>query len=114
VRYSMAQRCLCAIVLALFALVPAVHARPHLRAPAAAAASSAPSPSIATSSSGEAALVEHGSYRNSSGQQVHSPAHSLAGTVPSGASAKCRDASYSFSRNHRGTCSHHGGVAAWL
>jgi uncharacterized protein YraI len=35
-------------------------------------------------------------------------------TVPSGASARCNDGTYSFSQNRRGTCSHHGGVAEWL
>lgn len=29
------------------------------------------------------------------------------------ATAKCRDGTFSFSANHRGTCSHHGGVAVW-
>ena len=33
---------------------------------------------------------------------------------PPGATAKCRDGSYSFSQHHSGTCSHHGGVAVWL
>lgn len=31
-----------------------------------------------------------------------------------GATAQCRDGSYSFSANRSGTCSHHGGVARWL
>ena len=35
-------------------------------------------------------------------------------SAPPGASAKCRDGSYSFSQHHSGTCSHHGGVAVWL
>lgn len=35
-------------------------------------------------------------------------------TAPAGASARCRDGTYSFSQNRRGTCSHHGGVAEWL
>ena len=35
-------------------------------------------------------------------------------TVPAGATAQCRDGSYSFSEHRRGTCSHHGGVATWL
>lgn len=35
-------------------------------------------------------------------------------SVPPGACAVCRDGTYSFSRNRRGTCSHHGGVASWL
>ncbi|MCL5958996.1 MAG: DUF3761 domain-containing protein [Chloroflexi bacterium] len=35
-------------------------------------------------------------------------------TAPSGATAICKDGTYSFSQNRRGTCSHHGGVAQWL
>src|SRR5262249_35136753 len=35
-------------------------------------------------------------------------------THPPGASAICRDGTFSFSQNRRGTCSHHGGVARWL
>lgn len=31
----------------------------------------------------------------------------------SGATAKCRDGSLSYSEHRRGTCSHHGGVAVW-
>jgi len=50
-------------------------------------------------------------YINSAGNKVHSPAH--APSKPAGASAKCRDGTYSFSQNRRGTCSHHGGVAEW-
>lgn len=34
--------------------------------------------------------------------------------APSAATARCRDGTYSFSRHHSGTCSHHGGVATWL
>ncbi|HEV7658377.1 MAG TPA: DUF3761 domain-containing protein [Allosphingosinicella sp.] len=30
-----------------------------------------------------------------------------------GASAKCRDGTYSHSKHRSGTCSHHGGVAEW-
>ena len=33
---------------------------------------------------------------------------------PPGAAALCRDGSYSSSRHHQGTCSHHHGVAMWL
>lgn len=51
-------------------------------------------------------------YTNVDGNQVHSPAYS--DTVPAGASAQCRDGTYSFSQNRRGTCSSHGGVADWL
>ena len=40
-------------------------------------------------------------------QQATSPA-------PAGATARCRDGTYSFSQHRSGTCSHHGGVATWL
>ena len=38
----------------------------------------------------------------------------LAGPAPPGATARCRDGTYSFSEHRSGTCSHHGGVAVWL
>jgi hypothetical protein len=62
----------------------------------------------------ESQLVEHGSYINQDGVPVHSPAHTKNGEQPAGASAQCRDLSYSFSRHHQGTCSHHGGVSRWF
>lgn len=33
---------------------------------------------------------------------------------PPGATALCKDGTYSYSQHHSGTCSHHGGVAEWL
>lgn len=48
-------------------------------------------------------------YVNSQGNFVPSPSDN-----PAGASAKCRDGTYSYSQSRRGTCSHHGGVAQWL
>jgi len=51
-------------------------------------------------------------YINVDGNEVHSPAYS--DSVPAGATAKCRDGTYSFSQHRSGTCSHHGGVAQWL
>ena len=53
-----------------------------------------------------------GSYVNSRGHCVPRPRH--ANSAPSGASAQCRDGTYSFSENRRGACSHHGGVRRWL
>jgi hypothetical protein len=52
-------------------------------------------------------------YTNTYGERVRRPTFSSDGP-PAGASAQCRDGSYSFSRSRRGTCSHHGGVARWL
>jgi len=42
------------------------------------------------------------------------PAAASGGAAPPGATARCRDGTYSFSQHRSGTCSHHGGVAAWL
>lgn len=53
-----------------------------------------------------------GYYRNSDGVCVHRPA--AAPTAPAGATAQCKDGTYSFSKHHSGTCSHHGGVRRWL
>lgn len=52
------------------------------------------------------------SYVNVRGHCVHRPTR--ANRAPPGASAKCRDGTYSFSESRRGTCSWHGGVAQWL
>lgn len=52
------------------------------------------------------------SYVNASGHCVRRPV--AANNVPAGASARCRDGTYSFSEHRRGTCSYHGGVAQWL
>lgn len=52
------------------------------------------------------------SYINVDGDCVSGPVH--APSPPAGASARCEDGTYSFSRNRQGTCSHHGGVASWL
>jgi hypothetical protein len=65
-------------------------------------------------SADESQLIEHNHYLNKDGQEIHAPAHSKGAAVPAGATARCEDGSYSFSQNHRGTCSHHGGVTAWL
>lgn len=51
-------------------------------------------------------------YTNTYGERVQSPTYY--NSQPAGATALCRDGTYSFSRNRRGTCSHHGGVARWL
>ena len=51
-------------------------------------------------------------YTNSAGIRVQSPTYYP--SAPRGATARCVDGTYSFSKNRRGTCSHHGGVAQWL
>jgi Protein of unknown function (DUF3761) len=53
-----------------------------------------------------------GSYVNVDGNCISGPV--AAPSAPAGATAKCRDGTYSFSQHRSGTCSHHGGVATWL
>jgi len=70
---------------------------------------------LAARPSDQAAHVYPGSgdyYVNSDGRLVHRPVRSQ--QAPAGAAARCRDGTWSFSLRHRGTCSSHGGVAAWL
>ena len=59
-------------------------------------------------------VVEGRGYINSQGNWVPSPTRTANGQPPAGASARCRDGTFSFSQSRRGTCSHHGGVAEWL
>jgi hypothetical protein len=70
-------------------------------------------PTAQSQTSAPVVLSNNNHYTNSSGNVVHSPAKSSGG-VPAGATAACRDGSYSFSQHRQGTCSHHGGVSSWL
>ncbi|WP_261373112.1 DUF3761 domain-containing protein [Yersinia bercovieri] len=36
------------------------------------------------------------------------------GNIPSGATARCQDGTYSYSQQHSGACSRHKGVDSWL
>ncbi|WP_155847988.1 DUF3761 domain-containing protein, partial [Asticcacaulis benevestitus] len=53
-------------------------------------------------------------YTNSDGNTVRSPHKEVSGCAASGASARCRDGTCSFSQHRSGTCSRHGGVAEWM
>jgi hypothetical protein len=66
----------------------------------------------ANPSQGKVNCTSNGTYVNSDGKTVKRP-EDCSGP-PKGASAQCRDGSYSFSQNRRGTCSRHGGVGKWL
>jgi len=62
----------------------------------------------------QAATSQGRGYINSKGEWVPSPTRTADGKPPEGATAHCRDGTFSFSRTRQGTCSHHGGVAEWL
>jgi hypothetical protein len=86
---------------------------PVAKAPASKAAvakSSAPSKAPASKKPSSCDSSTH--YVNDSGNCVLRPTAPAA--APSGASAKCKDGTLSFSQHRKGTCSGHGGVAQWL
>jgi Protein of unknown function (DUF3761) len=87
---------------------------PVLQSLAAQAAKSVPAPHDANNSTTQAKpkCVDNGTYVNSQGETVKRP--ETCSSVPDGATAQCRDGSYSFSKSRRGTCSHRGGVSKWL
>jgi len=62
----------------------------------------------------ESKLESHRHYRSRRDDcEVHGPAKTLDGAKPPGASAKCRDGTWSFSHTRSGTCSGHRGVERW-
>jgi len=67
-----------------------------------------------TSQAPQAATSQGRGYINSQGEWVPSPTRTADGKPPSGATAHCRDGTFSFSHTRQGTCSHHGGVAEWV
>jgi len=79
--------------------------------------SSPPSTTPTTTSNGKtntskANCTNNGTYVNKEGRNVQRPENCSG--PPQGATAQCRDGSYSFSQSRRGTCSRHGGIASWL
>jgi hypothetical protein len=58
---------------------------------------------------GPAHAYRGGYYRSVDGSMVHGPTRGNQDYGP--VTARCRDGTRSFSHHHRGTCSHHGGVA---
>ncbi|MCU1367107.1 MAG: hypothetical protein JWL72_270 [Ilumatobacteraceae bacterium] len=64
--------------------------------------------SPATASHTERPMCKAGTYKNVNGKCVKKP-----GSAPAGASAKCKDGTYSYSTHRSGTCSGHKGVATW-
>jgi hypothetical protein len=69
---------------------------------------------VSTTTTTQPSLSNDDYYTNVDGNSVHSPAQTSNGQAPAGATAQCRDGSYSFSQHRSGTCSGHGGVDRWL
>ena len=91
------NRLVCGAVALAFALVTPAVAKPH---------------GYHVVHSNSYVTGEGGYYTNVNGHHVHRPVGGS--SRPAGATARCGDGSWSFSENHRGTCSHHGGVSSWL
>ncbi|MCU1400179.1 MAG: hypothetical protein JWN62_3288 [Acidimicrobiales bacterium] len=67
-------------------------------------AHAAPAPSAHT----ERPMCKAGTYKNVNGKCIKKP-----GSNPAGATAKCKDGTYSYSTHRSGTCSGHKGVSIW-
>ena len=75
------------------------------------AAAAAPA---ATESASPAAVPAPDSAAASKAAPAAKSAATTGNTDPTGATAKCKDGTYSKSKQHKGSCSHHGGVAEFL
>ena len=63
------------------------------------------------------AVAKDTTCRDAKGQfmkKVDCPKPAAATAAPKGATAMCKDNTYSMSKTRSGTCSKHGGVAKWL
>jgi hypothetical protein len=76
-----------------------------------------------STATGRGACSGHGGVQKASKSAPAAPATAAApaaaaappvAAAPTGATAKCKDGTYSKSQHHSGTCSKHGGVAEWL
>lgn len=93
---------------------PPPRAQTRVQAPRTAAAppAAAPAPAAPARPGRVSGSCAEDYYRNSNGTCVHRPVQ--AATAPAGATAQCKDGTYSFSQHRSGTCSGHRGVAQWL
>jgi hypothetical protein len=80
--------------------------KPALDEPAAPATAAAPAATAPAAGTPDAA--------KSSTASKSAPTVTAGNTDPTGATAKCKDGTYSKSQHRSGTCSKHGGVAEWL
>jgi hypothetical protein len=80
--------------------------------PAAASTTAAPPAAAAPATSAPAAGTPAATKSPTATKSA--PTATAGNTDPTGATAKCKDGTYSKSQHRSGTCSSHGGVAEWL
>ena len=73
-----------------------------------------PAPNAAPASKAAPAATAAPKAAAPAGTAAPKAAASTGNTDPTGATAKCKDGTYSKSKHHEGSCSHHGGVAEFL
>jgi hypothetical protein len=84
-------------------------------AAAAPAAAESPTPAAAPAPApASSAAASKAAPAASKAEPAAKPAATTGNTDPTGATAKCKDGTYSKSKQHKGSCSHHGGVAEFL
>jgi hypothetical protein len=77
------------------------------------AAASAAAPAAAPAAAAPTAPAAPAAAKSATASKS-APTATAGNTDPTGATAKCKDGTYSKSKHHSGTCSSHGGVAEWL
>lgn len=82
-------------------------------APAAPAPPAASAPAATPAPAGAASTVKPAAAPAAAAAPAKA-ASTTGNTDPTGATAKCKDGTYSKSKHHSGTCSRHGGVEQWL
>ncbi|HTB27320.1 MAG TPA: DUF3761 domain-containing protein [Steroidobacteraceae bacterium] len=84
--------------------------------PSSSPAASAPpaSGSAMKAAAGSSGSSSSGSSTASTPSSSSSNSTTTGNTDPTGATAKCKDGTYSKSKHHSGTCSKHGGVDQWM
>ncbi len=74
-------------------------------------AAAAAAPAAAATVAAPAAKVEKAATKTA---EAKAPTVTASATDPTGATAKCKDGTFSHSKHHGGSCSNHGGVAEFL
>jgi Protein of unknown function (DUF3761) len=77
-------------------------------------AADAPAAAPAAAAAAPASTQTPATAAKSSTASKSAPTAEAGNSDPTGATAKCKDGTYSKSKHHSGTCSSHGGVAEWL